>query len=331
MAKLGKKISQNALGMLPWILWWFLGNLDLIEGSLGDRSYIYQRCLRSCRNENCTKAASLQHFQETQSWIEGQLYWSCENECQYQCMWKTVEAFQKDDIAIPQFHGKWPFVRLFGIQEPASVVFSVLNGLCHLRIFSYRKAVPSSTPLYYVWHVVALIGLHAWTWSTIFHSRDFPFTEKMDYFCAFSLVLANLGSLICRVLGTRNVTRLTLVLVGLLLFYLQHIYYLAAIKFDYGYNMKINIGVGFLNLLGWLLWCWRHWRTLPHTRKCLAVMVGINALLLLEVLDFPPIWWTFDAHSLWHAGTVPLGFLWYSFIIDDGKYLAKQENSKKLP
>lgn len=47
-----------------------------------------------------------------------------------------------------------------------------------------------------------------------------------------------------RVLGTRNVTRLTLVLLGLLLFYLQHIYYLAAIKFDYGYNMKINIGVG---------------------------------------------------------------------------------------
>lgn len=106
MAKFGEKISQNALGMLSWILWWFLGNLDLIEGSLGDRSYIYQRCLRSCRNENCTKMASLQHFQETQSWIEGQLHWSCENECQYQCMWKTVEAFQKDDIAIPQFHGK---------------------------------------------------------------------------------------------------------------------------------------------------------------------------------------------------------------------------------
>lgn len=124
MAKLGKKISQNALGMLPWILWWFLGNLDLIEGSLGDRSYIYQRCLRSCKNENCTKAASLQHFQETQSWIEGQLYWSCENECQYQCMWKTVEAFQKDDIAIPQFHGK--------------VGYNISEGKCNFIIVQYR-------------------------------------------------------------------------------------------------------------------------------------------------------------------------------------------------
>lgn len=54
---------------------------------------------------------------------------------------------------------QWPFVRVFGIQEPASVIFSVLNGLCHLRVLSYRKAVPSSTPLYYVWHVVAFVSV----------------------------------------------------------------------------------------------------------------------------------------------------------------------------
>lgn len=54
---------------------------------------------------------------------------------------------------------QWPFVRVFGIQEPASVIFSVLNGLCHLGVLSYRKAVPSSTPLYYVWHVVAFVSV----------------------------------------------------------------------------------------------------------------------------------------------------------------------------
>ncbi|CAH3022542.1 unnamed protein product, partial [Porites evermanni] len=41
--------------------------------------------------------------------------------------------------------------------------------------------------------------------------------------------------------------------------------------------------------------------------------------------DFPPILWTFDAHSLWHLGTVPLAYSWYSFLADD----ARQELSMK--
>jgi len=32
---------------------------------------------------------------------------------------------------------------------------------------------------------------------------------------------------------------------------------------------------------------------------------------LLELADFPPIFWIFDAHSLWHASTVPLTVLLY--------------------
>ena len=79
---------------------------------------------------------------------------------------------------------------------------------------------------------------------------------------------------------------------------------------------------GFVNLVGWLFWCRHHWTQLPHTRKCLAVMVGMNLLLLLEVLDFPPLGWTFDAHSLWHAGTVPLGFLWYRSVLYKKKSIA---------
>lgn len=50
-------------------------------------------------------------------------------------------------------------MRVLGIQEPASVVFSVLNSLYHLRIFTYRAAVPSSTPMYYVWHIVAAVSV----------------------------------------------------------------------------------------------------------------------------------------------------------------------------
>jgi hypothetical protein len=33
----------------------------------------------------------------------------------------------------------------------------------------------------------------------------------------------------------------------------------------------------------------------------------------MEIFDFSPIFYHFDAHSLWHFSTVPLGFLWYRF------------------
>ena len=54
---------------------------------------------------------------------------------------------------------QWPFIRLWGTQEPASVVFSLLNGLGHLGIFYFRAKVPSTTPMYYVWHGSAIVSV----------------------------------------------------------------------------------------------------------------------------------------------------------------------------
>jgi hypothetical protein len=39
--------------------------------------------------------------------------------------------------------------------------------------------------------------------------------------------------------------------------------------------------------------------------------------MLLEIFDFPPVWGIFDAHSIWHAATLPITYLWWSFIKDD--------------
>jgi hypothetical protein len=46
---------------------------------------------------------------------------------------------------------------------------------------------------------------------------------------------------------------------------------------------------------------------------CLVVQVWFSLAAMLEIFDFPPIMGIFDAHSLWHAATIPLGFLWYRF------------------
>ena len=33
------------------------------------------------------------------------------------------------------------------------------------------------------------VCINAWFWSAVFHTKDTDWTEKLDYFCAFSMVL----------------------------------------------------------------------------------------------------------------------------------------------
>lgn len=68
---------------------------------------------------------------------------------------------------------------------------------------------------------------------------------------------------------------------------------------------------GLLNLAWWLRWCLRNRPRLPHVWKCAAVVLLLQALALLELLDFPPLLWVLDAHALWHIGTIPLNILFY--------------------
>ncbi len=56
----------------------------------------------------------------------------------------------------------------------------------------------------------------------------------------------------------------------------------------------------------------------------------LNVTVLLELLDFPPLLWTFDSHALWHASTAPVHFLWYSFLIEDGRRTMAEEKAKDV-
>ena len=114
-------------------------------------------------------------------------------------MHKTTQAFIARKWNIPQFHGKWPFVRILAIQEPASVFFSILNFLVHIKgLFKFRQEVPADSPLYSLWHAFSFICLNAWLFSTIFHSCDNSLTELLDYIFAYSMVLASFWCMIIR-------------------------------------------------------------------------------------------------------------------------------------
>jgi len=243
-------------------------------------------------------------------------------------MWMTVDQFEQNEQDVPQFYGKWPFYRWGGMQEPASAIFSLMNLLSNLYMFyAFIRYMPKEAPLRTLWLTYSVLVMFAWFWSTVFHTRDFPWTEKMDYFCAFATVMYGFYASIVRVHGTKSVWRIGILGLALFSYYVWHVYHLGFVIFDYGYNMKAGVTIGLANSFSWLLWCAYQYFRNGHVYvwRCAFVIICALALLSLELYDFPPIWWTFDAHSLWHLGTAPLPFLWAKFALDDCHIMLKEQ------
>ncbi|XP_065507200.1 post-GPI attachment to proteins factor 3 isoform X1 [Caloenas nicobarica] len=291
------------------------------RGSQGDREPLYRECLGRCERQNCSGAA-LRHFRARQPLYMGLTGWTCRDDCKYECMWLTVRLYVQGGHRVPQFHGKWPFWRFLFFQEPASAFASFLNGLAgFVMLLRYKATVPPASPMYPTCVAFAWVSLNAWFWSTVFHTRDTAVTEKLDYFCASAVILHSVYLCGVRTLGLQRPALISILRAFLLLILAAHISYLTLVRFDYGYNMAANAAIGLLNVAWWLRWCAR--TRLPHGWKCAAVVLLLQALALLELLDFPPFFWVLDAHALWHIGTIPLNVLFYSFLTDDSLYLLK--------
>jgi hypothetical protein len=64
--------------------------------------------------------------------------------------------------------------------------------------------------------------------------------------------------------------------------------------------------LGFLTFLISMIWWYRNNKKIPHIHLMGWFTVSTVLVTFLEIADFPPIFWIFDAHSLWHAATIPL-------------------------
>ncbi|XP_027728713.1 post-GPI attachment to proteins factor 3 isoform X1 [Vombatus ursinus] len=299
------------------------GAAALADASQGDREPVYRDCVLRCDEWNCS-GAGLQHFRSHQPIYMSLAGWTCKDDCKYECMWVTVGLYLREGYKVPQFHGKWPFSRFLFFQEPASAVASFLNGLANLVMLSrYRTSVPASSPMYHTCVAFAWVSLNAWFWSTVFHTRDTSLTEKMDYFCASTVILHSIYLCCVRTLGLQRPAVASAFGGFLLLLLAAHISYLSLVHFDYGYNMVANVAMGLVNLVWWLGWCLWNQPRLPHVWKCAVVMLLLQGLAFLELLDFPPIFWVLDAHAIWHISTIPIHFLFFSFLMDDSLYLLK--------
>ncbi|UYV60142.1 PGAP3 [Cordylochernes scorpioides] len=121
----------------------------------GDRAIPYLRCVYYCKVNNCTSNENEYVNQPLHLQI---LQWDCQDECSYQCMWQSLDKIHQSVHFIPQFHGKWPFIRFLGIQEPASALFSILNAVGNIVMWlKFRSAVPTSSPYYNLWKLHTIV------------------------------------------------------------------------------------------------------------------------------------------------------------------------------
>ncbi|ELU43556.1 PER1 protein [Rhizoctonia solani AG-1 IA] len=317
------------------------------SASSGDRSPPFQQCLSNCVSRACTEANGT-NGSPNLPLILRLTRWTCTDDCKYQCMHILTDIALHEQVRaqnqglyshsgtrVHQYYGKWPFWRFAGMQEPASVVFSLLNMAVHIAgMKKIAKEIPKHfhmRTLYLVWSGLAV---NAWVWSSVFHTRDTPATEILDYFSAGLVILYSLFFTVVRLFHLRPVAatsrpsityKLWAMSCGLM--YLGHISYLTLLpRFDYTYNMAANLIVGLIHNALWLLYPWSSIRLFPgrdkHYRPSFSLQPALFVLLTtlatsLELFDFPPWYRTVDAHALWHLATVPIAPLWYDFLVKD--------------
>lgn len=247
------------------------------------------------------------------------LLWNCASECDYTCQHIITARRLSANQPIVQFYGKWPFHRFLGMQEPFSVLFSLGNLWAHWEgLQKIRTNVSPSYTMRRFYIRLAYVNLASWIASSVFHMRDFKYTEEADYFAAGANVLYGLYYTPIRIFRLHLATRrrrslLRLWTIACVTLYILHVAYLKFVKWDYTYNMAANCVIG---LIQHMMWTWfsinqyrkskRVWSLLPS-----LVVAWIMFAMSMELFDFPPWMGSIDAHSLWHLMTIAPTVLWY--------------------
>ncbi|ATY63545.1 Mn2+ homeostasis Per1 [Cordyceps militaris] len=293
-----------------------------VTASVGDRLPEFKDCVQVCEAENCRDG-----HQTPIPLHRRLLLWNCPAECDHTCQHIITAQRVAGGAPVVQFHGKWPFRRLLGLQEPCSVLFSLGNLWAHWDgLRKVRARIPARYALRPWYVALAHVGVASWVASAVFHARDFAATEQLDYFAAAANVLYGTYYAPVRVfrLDRATPTRRSLLRAWTLLcvlLYCAHVAYLKGVRWDYTYNMAANIGVGVVQNV---LWTWfsvqkyresrRLWTTWPG-----LVVAWVVFAMSMEMFDFPPWLGSIDAHSLWHLLTIAPTILWYNFLVLDAK------------
>ncbi|XBW37393.1 hypothetical protein QEN19_002973 [Hanseniaspora menglaensis] len=284
----------------------------------------------------------------TPNFIDSFLLWDCESLCDYKCQQLTTEYLQKkrkmdkSNEKLVQFHGKWPFTRVFYIQEFWSTIFSIGNFIPHFAALRKLNKINASDGkpnlLIKNYKLVAIMGSCAWTFSAIFHFRDILITEKLDYFFAGGTVLSGFYAISMRVVvGGDKRKQKKYGLIGFLIcsvIFFAHVLKLY-IDWSYTYNMRFNIFFGILQYIMLITvgvnnyFKYRNSKylnvfKLSATPVLLVLFTGASMSFELFDIFIPQL--QLDSHAIWHGLTIWPSFKLYEFFIEDFIALSKNDN-----
>ncbi|XP_015075618.1 post-GPI attachment to proteins factor 3-like [Solanum pennellii] len=326
---------------LCWVIFFvcFSCLFRIFDASIGDIDPLYRACIVQCEKTGCAGEICLQHCKYS---LDGSLLNSqkeplymqlnqrdCPSDCKYHCMVQREKKRSSLGFGPVKYYGKWPLKRVFGLQEPLSVAFSALNLAKNvqgcLSFFNLNKK--RSYNYAALWHIYGFLSVNSCVWSVVFHSRGMEITEKLDCTSAVALLGFSLIISILRSFNINNEAARVLASSPLFAFTITHILYLNNYQMDHGWNTKVCVTMGVAQLLIWAIWAGisQH----PSKSKIWTVVFGSGVAMFLENCDFPPYAGLIDAHALWHATTIPLTCIWWSFIQDDAKYQTFDLNKKQ--
>lgn len=333
-----------------------------ILASAGDQLPEFQRCVKFCEVLRCPNGAKnhpdlssekihelkrdqtlQQYFSEGLNLWEMALGWDCEGNCDYECQRIVTEERVIHGLEIHQFHGKWPFLRVWGVQELMSTVFSIGNfipnyyGFKLIKSHLNRERDADYKRLYFAYLMVSIISMCAWTFSSIFHLKDTWNRERLDYFFAGMTVLTGFYAIILRFFRLYKSKTRTSALSALCVFlYGCHVVKLLN-DWSYSYNMLANVVLGVVQNILWVTLSVNQFNQVADRRKSLMQNIldtSINWTLVpcllvscvvfgmsFELYDFAPLGELLDAHALWHFVTIWPQIFWYPYMVKDVEFL----------
>lgn len=290
-------------------------------GSWGDIDPWFQRCLVNCNKRRCEELHTEEVTAVTYQPPVVSIALTCQDLCTYGCIEESHLKRVKHGHPEVKYYGHWRFARYFGLEEPASSVFSVFNALPHFLHLVKSFIKPDDHSYMRNWlRAYSLVACVAWLCSCAYHARKTKATEHFDLISALGFIVFGFFIAVRRIRGTSaQPLRIALLFVALFVAWAVRAWHMLQGNVSFQSHMTVSIAFVVVTTLMWIGWVLHTLLFVANKAEgqakylCLLCQVWLAFASALEIFDFPPIFGVFDAHSLWHLATIPLGFIWYRF------------------
>ena len=293
--------------------------LKIHNSSLGDSDPRYRKCIELCYKQECVDLLQID---------------ICSEDCEYKCMMNITYSKRKGNIPVVKYYGHWPFVRIFGFQEPASALFSAMNCLPHIyntlfrRYRFWKPQYPMSN--FIILH--SIISVFTWAASTLYHYHRTELSERVDLCSAFLFISFSTWMAMYNLISLQD--RHFIFQISSAIFYftlvLFQIFRIWNRTCTFTEHVHLSIFLVICHSTLWMLWAFLSDAPWSLKKHCITLQICLLAAGLFEIFDFPPIYDILDAHAVWHAATIPIGFSWYNFWSEHSKLYDRVSTSCAL-